>query len=366
MPKKPIKKSKGVNLNINISIGKVSLTQKAVFAKHLSVMLKAGLTINEALEIAEESSKGKMKSILAKVRSGVESGNSLADSFEKYPKVFSRLFIDVTRAGEKSGSLSENLENVAMQIEKERQLVSKVKSAAAYPTVILVAAFFLALGMAYYVLPQITPLFSGLDIELPITTRMVIWFSDLMRDSGGRLLLGIFIGFSFISWLAKQKFSQPVTHWLTLHLPIISKISHNSNLARFSLTLGTLLKSGLTIDEALEITKRTVPNYYYRKFLTLVGQRIERGSTMSVNLAKKRKLFPRLVTSMVHVGEESGQLDESLLYLAEYYEGEVDTATKTLTTALEPILLIVIGLVVGTLALSIITPIYEITGNVRR
>ncbi len=279
-------KGKGSALSQDIAIGKVTLTQKAVFAKHLAVMLAAGLLINEALEIAEDSSKGKLKSIIKRVRRSVEAGNSLADSFAAYPKVFGGLFIDVTRAGERSGNLSGNLENIAAQLEKEKNLISKIKSAMAYPTVILVAAFLLALGMSYYVLPQITPLFTGLNVELPLTTRVVIAFSTLVQEHGVRLILGILIGAFILVWAVRQKFSHPVTHWISLHMPIIRHITMSSNLARFSLTLGTLLKSGLTVDEALEITERTVPNFYYRHAIKKTARRIQKGTSVSANLSQ--------------------------------------------------------------------------------
>ena len=360
------KKAQKSMLERDIGIGRVSLTEKAVFAKHLAVMLSSGLTIWEALDIAEESAKGKMASVVRKVKMSVEAGNPLADSLAKYPKVFSGLFVDVVRAGEQSGTLAENLENIALQLKKEHAIVSKVKSAMAYPAVVLFAAIGLALAMAYYVLPQITPLFTGLKIDLPASTQAVIWFSDLMREDGTLVVLSVLVGIPLIVWLLKRKAARPMTHWVLLNFPIVKQISRNSNLARFSLTLGTLLKSGLAIDEALTITKSTVSNFHYQKALESVLKHVEQGGGFADNLAKHKHLFPKLVTSMVHVGERSGDLDDSLLYLAEFYEAEVDGATKTLTTSLEPMLLIGIGLVVATLALAIITPIYEITGSIRR
>jgi len=362
----PVKKEKKSFLNIDVSLGGVSLVEKAVFAKHLAVMLNAGLVLVDAFEIAVDSANGKFKKVLKKVYTSLEAGNTLADSLSKYPKVFSGLFIDVTRAGEIAGTLPENLENIAGQLDKEHKLVSKVKGAMAYPSVILVAAFFLALGMSYYILPQITPLFTGLKVELPVTTRMVMWFSKVMQNHGGKVILGTIVGISSLVWLAKQPFTHPFTHWVLLKMPIAKRIVVNNNLARFCLTLGTLLRSGIPIDESLQITNRTVSNYYYRRLLLKVAKNIERGSTVSSNLKRREDLFPKLVTSMIHVGEESGKLDETLLYLADFYELEVDNATKTLTTALEPVLLVVIGVVVGVLALSIITPIYEITGSIKR
>lgn len=353
-------------LKANISLGRVSITDRAVFIRHLAVMLKSGLSLHEALEIAHDSARGRLKKAVGKLATSVSAGNSLSASFSQHPKIFPAFIVNVTKAGEQSGTLEENLENIAMQLQKEQRLQSKIKGAMTYPVVVLVAAFILGLAMAYYVLPQITPLFTGLKIELPFTTRVVIAVSDIIRAHGVWLFPVIIFGVVFLVWLARKKFAHPVTHWLLLHIPILKEISRGSNLTRFNLTLGTLLKSGLNIDEALKITQATLGNYYYRKALQNASQRVQHGSTVSENLQVHSHLFPKLVTSMIRVGEKSGRLDETLLYLSDFYETEVDASTKNLTTAIEPVLLIVIGVVVATLALAIITPIYEITGNIRR
>lgn len=353
-------------LNTELAIGRVSLAQKVVFAKHLAVMLSSGMLITEALEITADAAKGKMKSVIRDMSAAVGAGNSLADALASHNKVFSDLFIDVVRAGEASGNLPKNLEHISTQLEKEMDLITKIKSAMTYPSVIFVAAIALALGMSYFVLPQILPLFTGLNIELPWTTRAVIWFSELVSDRGAVLFPATIAVLLGCVWLVRQPVSRPVTHLVLLHVPILKIIIRNSNLARFTLTLGTLLESGLPIDDALAITERTVSNLYYRRAVQSSLDRVATGGSLHTALASHSHLFPSLTTSMIRVGEESGSLDESLLYLSNFYEREVDSAAKTLTTALEPILLAIIGVVVGTLALSIITPIYEITGNIRR
>ena len=367
MPKKTSKKIPKKNvLEFDINIGGTGLTVKALFAKHVSVMLKSGLTIVEALSIAEDSAQGKFKKILKGVLKSVESGQSLSDSFARDPKVFTGIFISTTQAGEASGTLEGNMEHLAEQLEKEKELVEKIKGAMLYPLVVLVAAFFLGIAMTFLVLPKITPLFEGLGVKLPFTTRALIWFSHFVEQNGTILFISIVFFVIFITWLLKQKFIQPLTHWILLKTPIIKKITKNANLARFCRTLGTLLRSGLNIDEALEITEKTLGNYHFRKALAKINQSIGKGTQLSDNLKLFEKLFPKMVNRMVKVGEESGRLEEVLLYMAEFYELEVDTATKKLATAIEPILLLFIGFIVGFLALSIITPIYNITGNIRR
>jgi type IV pilus assembly protein PilC len=360
------KQEKQSLLELDVSLGGVSLTQKALFAKHLAVMLKAGLTITDALTTALESTEGKFKKTIHNVLRSVEAGRSLSVSFADYPHVFSGLFVNVTAAGEKSGTLVENFENIAVQLEKERELVSKVKGALLYPVIILVAASVLGMVISFVVLPKIIPLFEGLKVELPLTTRILISFSHLVQEKGVFLFLGI-VGFvAGFLWTIRQAFSRPVTNWFMLHTPVLKNIIKSANLARFSRTLAMLLKSGVTIDEALGITQNTVGNYYYQEALKKVSNNITSGTKLSSNLEEFPHLFPIIVTRMIGVGEQSGKFEDTLFFLAEFYETEVDNATKSLSTIIEPVLLLCIGLVVGFLALSIITPIYDITGNIKR
>ncbi len=353
-------------LQADISFGKVSLTARSLFAEHLSVMLKSGLTITDALTIGVESNRGKMKKVLKKVLKSVESGNSFSSALARHPKTFSGLFINAVRAGETSGTLEENLSHVAEQLAKEKELVSKIKGAMLYPVVVLTASFVLGMVLSFVVLPKITPLFTGLKMELPFTTRALISFSAFVESHGTELFLGIIGGVIFLVWLLKQRFMNPITHWFLLHFPIVKNITRSANLARFSRTLGTLLKSGLNVDEAVAITGNTVDNHYFQGATKSIANSVGKGTTLSSNMERYSRLFPIMPVRMVRVGEESGRVDETLLYLAHFYELEVDNSTKALSTAIEPVLLLFIGLVVGFLALSIITPIYNITGNVRR
>lgn len=356
----------GGALSKEITLGGVSLTDKALFAKHLSVMLKSGVPITEALETAADASHGKLKKIIIGIAASVASGRSLAAAFGDYPKIFSGLFVQATYAGEKSGTLVENLENIALELQKEKELSTKIKSAMLYPAIILVATGILGVLMAFLVLPKITPLFEGLRVTLPWPTRVLIGFSRLIQLHGTALLAGIIAGVVSFVWLLKQKFMRPATHFVLLHMPIVGSISRGGNIARFSRTLGTLLKSGIGINEALEITEHAVGNYYYQEHIRGSAARVEKGETLAESFSDAGKLFPKIVTHMIRVGEESGKLEESLFYLADFYEVEVDASTKALSAAIEPLLLLVIGLVVGGIALAIITPIYEITGNITR
>ncbi len=351
---------------LNMTLGSVGLGQKALLARHLAIMLKAGLSLTEALHIAQDSATGKLKVILDDVFRSVTSGRSFADTLTDHPKEFSGLFISAVRAGEVSGTLEQNLEHLAVQLEKDKELSSKVKGALLYPVIVLIATFILGMVIAFYVLPQIVPLFVGLKVDLPLTTRFLIAFSQSIQRYGSFIFFAIIAGLLCVSWLARRAFMKPITHWWILHLPVLGALVHATNLARFSRTLGMLLKSGLRIDEAVAIMKEILGNVYYARVMSELESRITKGSTVHENLARYPKLFPLVVVHMVRVGEESGKLEDTLLYLGQYYEGEVDHAIKNLSTVIEPLLLLLIGGAVGFLALSIITPIYSITGSVHR
>lgn len=352
--------------SLNISFGGVSLGQRSLFARHLAIMLKAGLSLTESLRIAQDSTKGTLKAVLEDIVRSVTAGRSFADALLDNQKHFGGLFISAVRAGEVSGTLEKNLEHLALQLEKDRAIISKVAGAMIYPIIVLVATFALGLVIAFFVLPQIIPLFIGLKAELPITTRALISFSGIIQEHGTALLVGIIVGVIAFAWLVRQPFSKPVTHGIFLRAPLMKHITQSTNLARFSRTLGMLLKSGLRIDEALEIMTHTLGNVYYKRAMKELGLRVTKGSTLHEIMEQHPHLFPPVLVHMVRVGEESGKLDETLLYLGDYYESEVDNATKALSTIIEPLMLIFIGCAVGFLALSIITPIYNITGGVKK
>ncbi len=354
--------NKGGKINFNFQY--VSLKEKAVFVRNLAIMIKAGLSLADALQILSRQSKSFLKKVILDVESSVRAGNSLSSSFEKYPKIFSSFFINSIHSGEVSGNLDSNLEAIADYLEKQKDLLDKIKTALAYPVIILVLSFSLGMLVSFFVLPKITPLFIGLKIDLPWTTRLLIAFADLVKNYGFFLFFGVVFFLIFLFWLFRQNFIKPLTHFIFLHTPIFKGIARNKNLALFSRTMATLLHSGLNIDDALEVSRNTVSNYYYQKSLKAVSKSATQGSSLSENLANYSAYYPDLMIGLIRVGEESGNLEEELFNLAHIYEREVDNSIKILSSAIEPALLIIIGFVVGILALSIITPIYKITGNV--
>ena len=356
----------------DFSIGHVSLMEKVLLVKHLWTMIKSGINLNEALEvIIGQTTSKKFNQIMTKVLNKVKSGQSLGSALSNFPKVFDPLFINMIKVGEESGTLEESLEYLSGELEDRLDLRRSVRAAAFYPAIILAATLGLGLVLAYFVLPKITRLFQSLSFELPLSTRILLQIADLMDKYGLYIIFGVIAGLIALRVLIASKFVKPIWHWLLLKIPIISNIIINYNLVLINRTLGILLKSGLTIDQAINIAIQTTSNVVYQKKLKKVLPQIQKGKRLADILAsfkqsKRKPLFPLLTIKMIGVGERSGRLDDSLTYLADYFEKEVDNTTKNLTVVLEPILLIFVGLMVGFVAVSVISPIYQVTGQFRR
>jgi len=361
--KKIATKGKKFNLN-NIVLGGVSTLEKALFAKYLSVIIKAGLTLVEALDISRDQAKGKFKRILNDVFDYVSRGHMLAEALERHSKIFPNIYINLIKAGEASGTLAENLKHLSDQVEKDLVIRRKVKSAMMYPVFVLGIAAVLGFAMAIFVLPKITKLFKSFDIELPLSTRILLWLADWFSNYGWQTAIASVGLVILLGWFFQLKAIKPYTHPIILRLPVMGKLSHNVNLARFCRTLGVTLRSGLTIDEGIRIASDVVDNYAYKKALNEVVNNVKTGKSLAESLQGHEFLFPRITTRMAKVGETTGSLEEVLIYLAEFYEAEVDNTVKNLSTVLEPILLVIIGAVVGGIALSIITPIYQLSGSI--
>ena len=358
------KKKKG-KLQKLMYIGTVSIKELLFFTKNLSVMLKAGTTLSEGLAVLRDQGKGKLRMILDEVVDQVEGGHPFSESLQKHEGTFSDIYVNIVKIGEESGTLEDNLSYIAEQIDKSYQLRKKIIGAMIYPAIVIIGALVLGLGIVMFVLPKITVLFKGFDVELPITTRTLIWISDFFEANGFWATIGGLAGMIFLYILLRRDFVKPITHWLFLHFPVIKNISVHANLASFCRTMGILLQSGVTIDEGISICSRTVSNYHYKQFLIETHAKVKAGDTLAASLATKKKLFSGTDVQIVKVGEESGTLSDSLQYCASIHEREVDSITKNLSNVLEPLLLISVGLLGGFLALSIITPIYSITGSIR-
>ena len=364
-----LREKKKINFHLSKVLegfGFVSNLEKVVFTKHLSLMLKAGLTLNETLGVLrDQTNSSKMKKIVGNLLTVVEKGEPLASGLARYPKIFSNFYVHAVRAGEESGDLEENLIHLAEQLLKDFDLQRRVKSAMMYPMVVLGATAILGIALSIVVFPKLARLFKTFKIELPLLTRMLLATTDFLQHYAVYLAILVVALFFLLRWILRRKTIRPYFHKFILKIPIFGKIVKNLNLARFARMLGSLLRSGLPIGKALEITAQTLGNYSYKLNLAKVANEVNQGEKMQKILAVFPELFPPMVCQMVSVGEKSGKLEEVLFYLAEFYEAEVDATTKNLSTILEPVLLVVIGIVVAGVALAIVTPLYQLTSGMK-
>lgn len=346
-----------------ISFGKVPQLDLVLFVKHLGLMLKAGLPLWEAVEtVREQATNKRLKEILDKVAQEIQRGGSLGSSLDRYSD-FDKLFVNMVKVGEESGSLEENLEFAAQQLEKVYILKRKVKAAMIYPVLILIMAFGLAAVLTVFVLPKLMPLFRALGSELPLPTRILVSFSNWVQDNTLIFLSSPFLLIIFIKIMRGYTWFRKLFEALWLHTPILGKIMRKINLAYFARTLSILLKSGITIVEALSTTAESFRNLHYKESLNKVAREITGGTTLAERLKQSPSLFPLVVTRIIEVGEKTGNLETTLTYLSNFYEQEVDETLKSLSSILEPLMLIAIGVVVGFIALSILSPIYSITSS---
>lgn len=373
MPEKIVVQSNSENQRVENETRPVSFWERAntqlsqkdklLFTKYLSVLLKSGMAIDDAVVVLLAQAKGSMKKILTNLSENVKRGETLANGLSRYPHIFGSVFINLIRAGEESGTLRENLEHLAEQMQKERDLQQKIRGALMYPSVVVFAAVVISLGIVIFVLPNITGIFSTLKIELPLSTRILLWVADLFVHQGKWIGIGFVLAVISIIFLRKIEFIRPVTHGVLLRVPIMGGIDRKINLARFSRVLGTLLKSGMSIEISLDVTKSVLKNVYYERLVEKIRKEITQGSSISSVLDQHKFIIPIITNHMINVGEQTGTLADMLEYLAGFYEQEVDEAAKNLALTLEPILLIIIGVLVGGIVLSILTPIYQVVGQ---
>ena len=343
---------------------RVTAQDQIMFAKRMAILTKSGVPLLDALKILEKQATSKsMKRVFATCIEDILNGSSLAVSLSKYRKYFGDFAVNLIEIGEYSGTLQENLTYLAEELKKAQMLRRKIVSALVYPIFIVCATIGISSMLTVYIFPKILPIFKSVNTTLPFSTRALIFISDLFLHSG-LLILGAVAGL-IVAWvmlLRIQKFRY-YSDKMLLSVPIFGNISQSYHLANLCRTLGLLLKSGVSIVTATNITSSTTKNLVYKDEIKQLAESITMGRKVSQHMIASKKLFPAMVTQMVTVGETTGNLSESLLYLAEIYEGEVDEMTKNLSSILEPVLMVFMGIIVGFIAVSIITPIYGITQN---
>ncbi len=345
----------------------LSIKQKMMFARNIEMMTRSGMQLLDSLEVLKKQSTSKtFISMIDHLIVDLKNGHFLSVGLTRYRNVFGDFFINLVRVGETSGTLGENLKYLAEELEKKDNLQKKIRGAMVYPIIILIATLGITSILTFFIFPKILPVIKSLKVDLPITTVIFIAVSEFMLAYGVYVFLALLagvIGFAFLLRLPRFRFEW---HIFELRIPLVGEMVRHVNLINFSRTISLLLRGGVQIVEALTITSETLTNTVYQKELREIAQGVQKGDPVSKYLVMTPHLFPPTFSQMVTVGENTGKLEETLVFLADYYESELDESTKAMSNVLEPLLLLTMGLVVGFVALAIITPIYKITQTLGR
>lgn len=338
---------------------RVSIKNKALFARQLATMINAGLPISQALQIlVEQSTSKKFTSILEQIARDIEGGSQLSVSLSKFPVVFSKNDISLLASGEASGNLDKTLLRLADQLEKDYRMNKKLRSALAYPSFIAVVVFGVVCLMIVYVMPQMEGLYKSFNADLPFLTRMMIGLSHFIS----RFFIPLIIFFAALFFILRSYVQNTINGrkmWDTfkLNIPLFGDFLRKVYITRFSRTLSGLVSSGVPLLDSLKIVSDAVGNVVFKKIIEDASEEVKSGIPLSTPL-KNSAEFPLIVSQMVRVGEQTGELDNMLMNLSNYYEEEVDNTVKSFSSLLEPIIIVVMGLVVGTLLVAIMMPIY--------
>jgi type IV pilus assembly protein PilC len=346
-------------------LSKVKTVEKVIFARNLAAMLSAGLSLTRALSVIERQATNKaLKKVVGGLTAEINKGKTLHEAMAAYPAVFSKLFVSMVRAGENSGGLAESLRVVAVQMDNTYKLQKKVRGAMLYPGIIITVMVIIGALMLIYVVPTLTKTFTELAVELPASTQFVIGASEFLKNNI-LLSLGILIALGLgLFGLNRTARGKRTLHYAVMKVPIVGSLIKQTNTARTTRTLASLLSSGVAVGEALSITADVVQNVYFKDVIAEAAGSIEKGVTMSSIFAKHTNLYPIFVSEMMSVGEETGKTSGMLLEVALFYENEVDQRTKDLSTIIEPFLMVFIGLVVGFFAISMISPTYSLMDSI--
>ncbi|MFZ6034865.1 MAG: type II secretion system F family protein [Patescibacteria group bacterium] len=331
------------------------------FTRQVAIMLNAGLTLIDALEILKKQLlKPKMKKMIEDIDSQIRAGESFSSALQKYPGNFSNLYVALVKSGEASGKLGEILLRLADNLEKQREFNSKLKGALIYPVIVLFAMVLVMFIMVTFVIPKLLGLYKDFNIELPWTTQVLISISSFSTRFWPLMVAAAVGGYMMFQNYLKTKAGKESFDALLLKLPVFGNIIKVSALVNSTRTLAILIAAGVSILDALNIIIDTTENVVYQKAFRNISRKVEKGQSLGLSLDQEG-LFPPILVQMAQVGEQTGNLDDTLMRLSKYFEMESEIAVKSMTTLIEPIILIVLGAGVGFLVLSVITPIYNLT-----
>jgi len=340
---------------------KVKTVQLVVFSRQLATMVESGIPIVSALDVLSDQLEDRsFKQTLQRIRDDVEAGASLSEATGRHPRIFSDFFVNMLRAGESSGHLDEILDRVASYLEKVENLQRKVKASLFYPAFVSVLAFGITTFLVVVIVPKFKEIFTSLGGQLPMPTLILLGISDFMR----KFLVIEIVGFFLLGVACKTYVSTPAGRFwldrLTLQAPIIGKLMQKVVIARFSRTLATLVKSGVPILSSLEIVAKTAGNKVVERAVIEARSSIKEGENIADPLARS-KVFPPMVTRMISVGEKTGELEKMLTKIADFYENEVDAAVTALTSLIEPLVIAILGVVIGGIVVALFLPVFQIS-----
>lgn len=343
-------------------IVRISLLEKLTFIRNLAVMIRSGVPVPRALKIlAQQASNKRFQAVIMDLAHNVETGVSLSQSIARHPEVFSGLYVSLIEVGEAGGNLDANLDYLVTLLQRENDLIRKTKGALTYPVVVMCTLLLVGVLMFIFVLPKLTATFKELNAELPVLTKILIALVDILSKNALLSVVGLIALVAAAVLALRSRPGRLFLQKTAVNLPVIAGITQKINLARFTLTLGMLLKSGMQIVPALNIVAKGLGNHYFAAAVADASAQVKVGVTLSVALEKQPKLFPPLLTQMLKVGEEAGTMEDILKQMGEFYDSEVDQVMKNLSSIIEPVMVVIIGAVVAVMALALIMPIYSIT-----
>lgn len=346
---------------------KLGFAEKLFFAKHLATLLKGGIPLAEALKLLAEQDR-KIGMVAGEILGSVENGQSLSVSLARHPEEFGVFYVSLVEVGEVSGTLEKSLDFLAEKMGREESLRKKVQTMLFYPSIVLAVSVAVGGFVSFFVLPKLSGIFGSFDVELPIATKILLVFANLVKTYGftaSAVLLAIIL---MLGGLIRAAYpARLLWHHLKFHIPFVGKVNKSAAMSSLFRDLGVMLQSGLPLEYALRMEGEIVENLVVREKIKMIHEAVLGGSTIGKELSSgKYEIFPSLVARMISVGESSGALEGTFLYLADFFEDETDVEAKNGAALLEPMLLVFIALVAGFVALAVILPIYTLTGSIQR
>ena len=344
---------------------KVKTSDMVIFTRQLSSMLSSGLTLMKALGILKDQIQNQaMAEVVNSVINDIEEGKTFSSAISKYPKVFSPIYVSLIKAGESSGLLDKVLLRLADNLEKQSKLRSTIKSALMYPVIVVILMGAVMFIMIVFVMPQLTGLYQNLNVPLPLPTQILLWVTAFMTTFWPIMIIAIVGGIALFRRWRKTVEGTLIWDSIMLKLPIFGKLIQESILAEFTRTFGLLVGTGVLVVDSLLQTADTAGNIHYKNAIVDVSKQVEKGVTIG-DAMSVYPLFPPILIQLVKVGEQTGKVDDSLARASDYFEGQLDGTVKTLTTAMEPFIMIVLGIGVAFLIISVITPIYSLISSIQ-